>query len=198
VKLLRFYDDVYLAEWVDNLVKTRESYINVNGLKPKFADYECFLTLKENLNDKKLLNFYTLLKKTKRKKIFVGPKKLKRVTTMLGIDNFVEVPIINAFSDYDRVMDELVHIEVNDNNIYILCCSMMSCLICSDLKEINKKITLLDVGSGLDPIFGERTRPKQPSEEECFEYFRDLLPKNHNFEKKQKAVTMLNNSAPGF
>jgi len=198
VKLLRLYDDVYLAEWVDNLVKTRESYVNVNGLKPKFADYECFLTLKENLSDKKLLNFYTLLKKTKRKKIFVGPKKLKRVTTMLGIDNFVEVPIINAFSDYDRVMDELVHIEVNDNNIYILCCSMMSCLICSDLKEINKKITLLDVGSGLDPIFGERTRPKQPSEEECFEYFRDLLPKNHNFEKKQKAVTMLNNSAPGF
>ena len=198
VKLLRFYDDVYLAEWVDNLVKTRESYININGLKPKFADYECFLTLKENLNDKKLLNFYTLLKKTKRKKIFVGPKKLKKVTTMLGIDNFVEVPIINAFSDYDRVMDELVHIGVNDNNIYILCCSMMSCLICSDLKEINKKITLLDVGSGLDPIFGERTRPKQPSEEECFEYFRDLLPKNHNFEKKQKAVTLLNNSAPGF
>ena len=198
VKLLRLYDDVYLAEWVDNLVKTRESYVNVNGLKPKFADYECFLTLKENLNDKKLLNFYTLLKKTKRKKIFVGPKKLKRVTTMLGIDNFVEVPIINAFSDYDRVLDELVNIGVNDNNIYILCCSMMSCLICSDLKEINKKITLLDVGSGLDPIFGERTRPKQPSEEACFEYFRDLLPKNHNFEKKQKAVTMLNNSAPGF
>ena len=198
VKLLRFYDDVYLAEWVDNLVKTRESYINVNGLKPKFADYECFLTLKENLNDKKLFNFYKLLKNTKRKKIFVGPKKLKKVTTMLGIDNFVEVPIINAFSDYDRVMDELVHIGVNDNNIYILCCSMMSCLICSDLKEINKKITLLDVGSGLDPIFGERTRPKQPSEEECFEYFRDLLPKNHNFEKKQKAVRVLNNSAPGF
>jgi hypothetical protein len=198
VKLLRFYDDVYLAEWVDNLVKTRESYINVNGLKPKFADYECFLTLKENLNDKKLLNFYTLLKNTQRKKIFVGPKKLKKATTMLKIDNFIEVPIINAFSDYDRVMDELVHIGVNDNNIYILCCSMMSCLLCSDLKEINKKITLLDVGSGLDPIFGERTRPKQPSEEDCFEYFKDLLPKNHNFEKKQKAVTLLNNSAPGF
>ena len=71
VKLLKFYDDVYLAEWIDNLVKTRESYINVNGLKPKFADYECFLTLKENLSDKKLLNFYTLIKNTKRKKIFV-------------------------------------------------------------------------------------------------------------------------------
>ena len=172
--------------------------INENGLNPKFADYECFLTLKENLNDKKLLNFYTLLKKTKRKKIFVGPKKLKKVTTMLGIDNFVEVPIINAFSDYDRVMDELAHIGVNDNNIYILCCSMMSCLICSDLKEINKKITLLDVGSGLDPIFGERTRPKQPSEEECVKYFKNLLPKDHTFQKKKNAVKLLNNISSDF
>ena len=198
VKLLKLYDDVYLAEWVDNLVKTRESYINVNGLKPKFADYECFLTLKENLNDKKLLNFYTLIKNTKRKKIFIGPKKLKKVTKMLDIDNFVEVPLINAFSSYDRVMNELVQIGVNDNNIYILCCSMMSCLICSDLKEMNKKITLLDVGSGLDPIFGEKTRPKQPSEEECFQYFKDLLPENHNFQKKKNAIRLLNRTSSSF
>ena len=44
------------------------TFDNVNGLKPKFADYECFLTLKENLSDKKLLNFYKLIKNTKRKK----------------------------------------------------------------------------------------------------------------------------------
>ena len=198
VKLLKFYDDVYLAEWIDNLVKTRESYINVNGLKPKFADYECFLTLKENLSDKKLLNFYTLIKNTKRKKIFVGPKKLKKVTTMLEIDNFVEVPIINAFSDYERVMNELVQIGVDNDNIYILCCSMMSCLICSDLKEMNKEITLLDIGSGLDPIFGERTRPKQPSEEECVKYFKNLLPKDHTFQKKKNAVKLLNNISSDF
>ena len=154
-------------------------------MEPKFADYECFLTLKENLSDKKLLNFYTLIKNTKRKKIFVGPKKLKKVTRMLEIDNFVEVPIINAFSDYERVMNELVQIGVDKNNIYILCCSMMSCLICSDLKEMNKEITLLDIGSGLDPIFGERTRPKQPSEEECVKYFKNLLPKDHTFQKKK-------------
>ena len=61
---------------------------------------------------------------------------------MLEIDNFVEVPIINAFSDYERVMNELVQIGVNKNNIYILCCSMMSCLICRDLKEINQKYKL--------------------------------------------------------
>ena len=117
---------------------------------------------------------------------------------MLDIDNFVEVPLINAFSSYDRVMNELVQIGVNDNNIYILCCSMMSCLICSDLKEMNKKITLLDVGSGLDPIFGEKTRPKQPSEEECFQYFKDLLPENHNFQKKKNAIRLLNSTSSSF
>ena len=63
VKLLRNYNDVYLAEWVDNLVKTRESYVNTNKLNPKFADYECFLTLDENMNDKKLVKFYQLIKK---------------------------------------------------------------------------------------------------------------------------------------
>ena len=117
---------------------------------------------------------------------------------MLEIDDYVEVPIINAYSEYERVMKELVQIGVDKNNIYILCCSMMSCLICSDLKEMNKEITLLDIGSGLDPIFGERTRPKQPSEEECFKYFKDLLPGNHNFEKTQNAIRLLNNLNSSF
>ena len=56
-----------LLNGLDNLVKTRESYVNVNKLKPKFADYECFLTLEENLNDKKLVN-YKLIKNSNRKK----------------------------------------------------------------------------------------------------------------------------------
>ena len=77
VKLLRNYDDVYLAEWIDNLVKTRESYVNVNNLKPKFADYECFLTLEENMNDNKLLKFYELLKDSKEKN-FCRSQKTKR------------------------------------------------------------------------------------------------------------------------
>ena len=54
---------------------------------------------------------------------------------------------------------------------------MMSCLICSDLKEINNNITFLDIGSGFDPIFGEKTRPKQPSAEKCFKYYKEILPK---------------------
>ena len=198
VKLLRNYDDVYLAEWVDNLVKTRESYVNVNNLKPKFADYECFLTLEENMHDDKLLKFYEILKNSKRKKVFVGPKKLKDVEGMLNIDKFIEVPLIDAFSKYDDVLKELINYGVDDDNIYILCCSMMSCLICSDLKDLNKKITLLDIGSGFDPIFSEKTRPKQPSAEKCFMYYKKVLPSDYKFKKTSHAVNSLNKMLTNF
>ena len=96
---MRNYNDVYLAEWVDNLVKTRESYINANNLIPKFADYECFLTLDENMHDDKLIKFYKLLKNSRKKKIFVGPKKLKDVIGMLNLDKFIEVPLIEHFQN---------------------------------------------------------------------------------------------------
>ncbi len=198
VKLLRYYDDVYLAEWVDNLVKTRESYVNTNNLDPKFADYECFLTLDENMSDDKLVNFYKLLKNSNRKKIFVGPKKLRDVEHMLNLDKFIEVPLIDAFSKYDEVLNELLNFGVDDDNIYILCCSMMSCLICSDLKEINNKITLLDIGSGFDPIFGEKTRPKQPTAEKCFKYYREILPQNYTFKKTTHAINSLNKMLTSF
>ena len=198
VKLLRNYDDVYLADLVDNLVKTRESYVNVNNLKPKFADYECFLTLEENMCDNKLLKFYELLKDSKRKKIFVGPKKLKDVKDMLNVDKFIEVPLIDAFSKYDQVLNELINYGIDNENIYLLCCSMMSCLICSDLKEVNNKITLLDIGSGFDPIFAEKTRPKQPTAEKCFEYYKKILPSNYKFKKSSHAINSLNKMLSTF
>ena len=166
VKLLRNYNDVYLAEWVDNLVKTRESYVNTNKLNPKFADYECFLTLDENMND--------------------------------NLKKFIEVPLIDAFSKYDEVLKKLLNLGVEDDNIYILCCSMMSCLICSDLKEINNNITLLDIGSGFDPIFGEKTRPKQPSAEKCFKYYEEILPKDYKFKKTSHAINSLNKMLTTF
>ena len=69
---------------------------------------------------------------------------------------------------------------------------MMSCLICSDLKEVNNKITLLDIGSGFDPIFAEKTRPKQPTAEKCFEYYKKILPSNYKFKKSSHAINSLN------
>ena len=75
---------------------------------------------------------------------------------------------------------------------------MMSCLICSDLKEINNKITLLDIGSGFDPIFSQKTRPKQPSAEKCFEYYKDILPSGYKFKKSSHALNSINKMLTTF
>ena len=111
---------------------------------------------------------------------------------MLNVDKFIEVPLIDAFSKYDQVLKELLNYGIDNDNIYLLCCSMMSCLICSDLKEVNNKITLLDIGSGFDPIFAEKTRPKQPTAEKCFEYYKKILPSNYKFKKSSHAINSLN------
>ena len=66
------------------------------------------------------------------------------------------------------------------------------------LKEINKNITLLDVGSGLDPIFGEKTRPKQPSQNACIKYYKEILPDNFVLNKTKIAITQINKISSNF
>ncbi|MDP7399797.1 MAG: hypothetical protein QF541_23225, partial [Lentisphaeria bacterium] len=65
----------------------------------------------------------------------------------------------SVFTNPDQMHPEPTQGRVcfDDDNIYILCCSMMSCVVCNDLKEKNPNITLLDIGSGFDPIFGVKT-----------------------------------------
>jgi len=192
-KLLAF-EDVYLADWKDNLIDVRDMFIKSNKLNPKFADYDCFLTVNENIKNNKLINFYKLLKDSKRKKIFIGPKHLFQVEEMLNIDKLVEVPSADAFSEYDRIAQELGN-DVENNNIYIFCCSMMSCVLCQDLKRINQNITLLDIGSGFDPIFSNKSRPKQPSRENCHRYYRCILPQNVIRKKNEIAQGILSKNS---
>ena len=116
---------------------------------------------------------------------------------MLDVDKFVNVPIIDAYSEYKRVMEEITKFGVDNDNIYLLCCSMMSCVVCSDLKELNPNITILDIGSGFDPIFGVKTRPKQPTAINCYNYYREILPKQYAYEQVKHAMNSLNRTLGG-
>ena len=183
---------VFLADWKDNLIDARDSFIKMYNLEPKFADYECFLTVEENIKDNKLLNFYKILKNTNSKKVFVGPEKLEGVKEMFNIEDFITVPSKNAFDDYDSIKSKLIS-TLDDNNIYIFCCSMMSCVLINDLMELNQNVTCLDIGSGLDPIFSYKSRPKQPSQSLVHKYYRSILPDYLVKDKVQKAASIINN-----
>ena len=171
------FNNSYLADWKDNLIDVRDMFIKSNNLKPRFADYDCFLTVNENIKDQRLFEFYKSINESKRKKVFIGPRQLSGTKEMLKLDQFIEVPIVDAFSKYDEVKDILLK-NIEDNTIYIFCCSMMSCVLCNDIINQNSNVTLLDVGSGFDPIFVDKTRPKQPSMEDTHRYYAPILPKN--------------------
>ena len=168
---------IFLADWKDNLIDARDSYISMYNLKPKFADYDCFLSIEDNMKTDKLLNFYSLIKNSSRKKIFIGPEKLSGVIEMLEMDQHIKVPFVNAFSEYDQIKQQLVQ-TIEDDAIYIYCCSMMSCVLINDLVNLNSNITNLDVGSGFDAIFSDKSRPKQPSKEKAHSYYKTILPEN--------------------
>lgn len=72
---------------------------------------------------------------------------------------------------------------------------MMSCVLCHDLKRINQNITLLDIGSGFDPIFSNKSRPKQPSRENCHRYYRCILPQNVIRKKNEIAQGILSKNS---
>lgn len=184
------FDNVYLADWKDNLIDVRDMFIKSNNLKPKFADYDCFLTVNENLKDKRLFQFYKSINESKRKKVFIGPKQLSDIKEMLKLDQFIEVPVVNAFSKYDEIKNTLLE-NIEDNSIYIFCCSMMSCVLCNDIINQNSNVTLLDIGSGFDPIFVNKTRPKQPSMEDTHRYYAPILPKNIIRNNEEIALNIL-------
>ena len=126
-----------------------------------FADqknYNIFLHRKDN-NLEKLRNFWMTVKESKRKKFFIGPKRLEGVCQMLGAE-LVEVPLVNAF-DYMRG----TNLYPEDNDIFIFSCGMPAkVLIAATIKQ-NPNITCIDAGSSFDPIFIGETRTEQVDKE---------------------------------
>ena len=121
-------------------------------------------------------DFFKTLKFTNRKKVYIGSNKLKDVIQFLHIDEYIEVPTINSFSFNFNILPE-------DNAIYLFSAGMPAKVWITNLLRLNKNITCIDIGSGLDPLFVGVTRTRQLDTEYLKEYYKELLsdskiPKN--------------------
>ena len=68
---------------------------------------------------------------------------------------------------------------------------MMSCVLCDDILTKNKDLTILDIGSGFDPIFNPKSRPKQPIIRVAQNYFKPIIPSNLIINKFNQAQNIL-------
>jgi hypothetical protein len=121
-----------------------------------------------------LFDFYKTIKESNRNKVYVGPERLSELKTLLNLDYYIEIPLINAFSVYDNIISTIKEVLVDDS-IIMLSVGLQSPSIANELLNINPNITILDIGSGFDPLYFEQTRGHtQASVEEAKNYFDKL------------------------
>lgn len=169
--------NVYMGDWTDELHQVpqmQKKYLSHFKIKPNFTDFDLFLSVENNMQDDKLLNFYKAVKQSNKNKLFIGPKRLHGVIDMLDIDEYIVTPVENCFDKYEEIKNKLLS-RISDDDIVIFACGKTSKPLCRDILALEKNTTIIEAGSAFDPIFVEITRSKQCSTEQCKEYYKELL-----------------------
>lgn len=169
--------DVFIGDWTgwaeDEFSQLRDDHLNCKGLIPNYLYYELLLT-HDSLNH----NLRTLLesiKNSKRKKIFIGPNKLNGIKNLLNVDEIIIAPETNSFSKYKEIKENAVK-SIQKDAIFLFSFGFSSKILTSDLLSLNKEITILDFGSGFDPILlNKETRVGQVHNEKAKKFFESLL-----------------------
>lgn len=125
--------------------------------------------------------FWKAIKKSTRQKIFVGPRRLIPAYILLLCDFFHEVPEVNAFDSYKKLIDT---IPVTHNAIYIFCAGFVSKLMIADLTyKLRVKATYIDAGSAWDPLVSQ-TRTYQMSRDQVLALYQDKPVDNFKLDQE--------------
>lgn len=163
--------NIYISPWYtmdfyEKLLST------TNDIKCQLIGTRYEILLQNNLNQEKY-HFFKSIKESTRKKIFVGPQRLSGVVDFLDIDEFIRIPLINAFSEYEKILND-IYTQIQNNSIFLFSSGMMTKSLIHKILERNSNITCLDIGSGFDSIFVGHTRSGQIPEE-AKNYYEKLL-----------------------
>jgi hypothetical protein len=175
----------FIANWFStNPPKNENGRINLNffnnfnienNLNPNFiSPFEILMIQKNKLSDKSLLEFYKTIANSKRKKIYVGPERLKGICNYLKIDDYITIPLVNAYDEKDKIYENIKDV-LSDDCIILFSVGLQSPGLISDLHKFKNNITLLDIGSGFDSLLVGKTRWGQPTIEESKNNYKELL-----------------------
>jgi len=158
--------------WYENFIMSND----MQGLNsPIFIQpFELLMLGWGNVELPDLFNFYKTIKDSGRNKIYVGPERLSGLSELLNLNYYIKIPLINAFSEHDKIVNSIKNVIVDDS-IIMLSVGLQSPSISASLLEFNQNITILDIGSGFDPLYFAQTRGRaQASVYEAKKYFENL------------------------
>jgi glycosyltransferase involved in cell wall biosynthesis len=149
----------YITTWIDKIDYESPVKTKSNGVGDMFLQTKLY---------KEKYDFYNALKLSKRKKVFIGPKRLKEVNKFLNTDEFIEIPETNCYLfNFD--------IKPEKDTIYMFSAGMPSKVWIAQLLKLDSKITCIDFGSAFDPIFFKETRTGQLPTQILKDYYKKLL-----------------------
>ena len=147
-----------------------ENHLNLSYIRP----FEIMMLGWGNLEMSNLFNFYKTIKESNRNKIYVGPERMSGLKNLLNLNHFIKIPLINAFTSHDLILSDIKKVIIDDS-IIMLSVGLQSPVIVNELLKFNTNITVLDIGSGFDPLYFAQTRGNaQASVEDAKKYYENL------------------------
>ena len=144
---------------LEKMTAPREGRTWVNVVP--FSDqpyFNCLLHRNTNsLDDVKA--FWAAVRESDKLKVFVGPRRLEPVAGMLKA-LFVEVPLVNAFSEYDAIREKLTW-HAKAGTIFVFSAGFVSKVLIANLLQRTQEISCIDAGSCWDPLVVGPTRTEQ-------------------------------------
>ena len=118
--------------------------------------------------------FWGAVRDADKPKVFVGPARLKPAAAMLKAE-FVEVPLVNAFSEYSSVREKLLW-AAKPGSIFVFTAGMTAKPWIMDVLKRESTASCIDAGSAWDPVFlGSSTRTEQLPMDFLLEHYAEWL-----------------------
>lgn len=118
-----------------------------------------------------LVEFYRTLRDDARPKLLVAPDRLMQAGSLLDAFHI----IVDETQANARVPETIERIERHPWQVLITACGRASKLIAGELATRYPDRTIVELGSGLDPLFVGRTRSEQLPRNAARALFRELL-----------------------
>lgn len=174
---------VYLANWTwTPLGPLLHSMIDSWGVSPRWVPHYALLHMSpidfpnampvQHLEE--VARFYRTVRADKRQKVLVCPKEIGKAAGFLLADSWVQCPMIDGYSEYDRIV-ETTRKQLAPDGILLTCYGMPAKPLIATMLTEQPHISCVDIGSGLDPLFLGPTRYNQIRHNAAWNLYPELI-----------------------
>ena len=153
-----------------------ESLPNVTTLLWNMEDTYQALLHHHNSPLPQLKAFWQAVREDNRHKIFVGPSRLYGVVDLLRAAAWIEIPELNAFSQYASIRDNLLA-NCTPDCLVVLCAGMPAKVWIADVLRSFPQATCIDAGSSFDALLYTTTRTGQIHQWDLEPLYSEFAPK---------------------